>query len=215
MKPRYYPKFYIVENLNSQVGQLAKESGEMYLGKYYTTLNGRFFSGPNPQVGPNEELFIMKSPQEKILGLPKNTMPEKAPLSYETEESLYLKNKTISEKPTFYYPTPTENDYRKGYIIRYFTKKENEYGNIIEITQNEYNNIVNGTATYNISIYQTDKILWKLTGPLNSQRKSQYNIIPGIIETNKRLTEEANKTLFGMIEFIGGEYSKFARPTPQ
>lgn len=213
MQPRYYPKFYIVENLNAIRGQFKKESGEAYSGNYYATLNGRYFSGPNPQVGPNEELFFVKNPQE-VIGIPKNIQPAAGPLTYDSANTAYLQDRSIFGKPTFYYPNPTEADYTKGYIIRYFTKKENEYGNIIEITESEYNEIVNGLSLYDVSIYQTAKILWKLTGPLRSQRKSQYNIIPGIIDTNQRLTEEANKTLFGLVEFIGGKYDKFARPTP-
>jgi hypothetical protein len=129
-----------------------------------------------------------------------------------------LANKTnlvnrIPGKPNSYYPQPTEQDYKKGYVIRYFTKKENEKGFVTEISQDEYNTIINGTADYDITIYQTTTILWKLTGPLNSTRMSQYNIIPGIIDTNKRLTESANKTFLGIVDFINGEYAKFARPT--
>jgi len=72
---------------------------------------------------------------------------------------------------------------------------------------------VNGTADFDITIYQTTTILWKLTGPLKSTRQSQYNIIPGIIDTNQRLTESANINFLGMVDFIGGDYAKFARPT--
>ncbi len=126
---------------------------------------------------------------------------------------VFANNPRIPGQPNSYYPQPTEQDYRKGYLIRYFTKKENERGFVTEISQDEYNSIVNGTADYDISIYQTTTILWKLTGPLNTTRQSQYNIIPGIIDTNKRLTESANKTFLGIVDFINADYSKFARPT--
>jgi len=115
-------------------------------------------------------------------------------------------------KPVSFYPQPIESDYKRGYLIRYFTKKINDTF-VIEISEDEYNNIVNGTTDYDIRIYQTQKILWKITGPLNSQRQSQYNIIPGIIDTNKRLTETANKTFLGIVDYIGGDYTKYAKPT--
>lgn len=211
MPLRYYPQFYIVPNLKAEIGEFL-ENGKPYEGPYYATLNGRYFSGLNPQVGPNNELIPLKR-FDSISVIPgRNSAFQNRPLTYETNESL---NQTTRDKgrPTFYYPKPTESDYKRGYIIRYFAKKENERNGVIEISYNEYVDITNGTVDYDISIYQTAKILWKLTGPLKSQRKSQYNIIPGIIDTNKRLTEETNKTFLGIVDFIGGEYDKFARPT--
>lgn len=214
MSVRYYPKFYIIENLQTTEQEFVNKQGTLYVGKYYATMNGRYFTGPNPEIGPNEEIFAIKNytNTNDPVGSSLDIVTRK--VIYDNPKSFYEVEKNLTGKPTFYYPKPTEQDYTRGYIIRYFTKKENEYGNIIEITENEYNQIVNGTAHYDISIYQTGKILWKLTGPLRSQRKSQYNVIPGIIDTNQRLTEEMNKTLFGLVEFIGGEYDKFARPTP-
>jgi len=60
---------------------------------------------------------------------------------------------------------------------------------------------------------QIVSIQWKLTGPLNSIRISQYDVRAGIIDTNKRLVEAANPNFFGLVEFIGGNYSKYAKPT--
>lgn len=212
MPIRYYPQFYIVPDLYAKPGEFY-EGESFYVGAYYATLNGRFFSGPNPQVGPNKELLPAKNFQSNYQLNSKN-LKESRPLTYETEESANLITRDKG-RPTFYYPKPTESDYKRGYIIRYFAKKENERNGVIEISYNEYVDITNGTVDYDISIYQTAKILWKLTGPLKSQRKSQYNIMPGIIDTNKRLTEETNKTFLGIVDFIGGEYDKFARPTPE
>jgi hypothetical protein len=42
---------------------------------------------------------------------------------------------------------------------------------------------------------------------------NQYDTRVGIIDTNKRLVETANKTFLGIIDFIGGEYTKFSKPT--
>lgn len=211
MPTRYYPKFYIIPDLITREGEFF-EGNVPYEGKYYATLNGRYFSGPSPEIGPNNELTPANYYKKSFLPSQDFKISSK-PVLYETEESLNQVQRTQG-KPTFYYPSPTSADYKRGYIIRYFTKKENEKGLIIEISYDEYVNIVNGTTDYDISIYQTTKILWKLTGPLKSQRKSQYNIIPGIIDTNQRLTELANKTFLGIVDFIGGEYDKFARPTP-
>jgi hypothetical protein len=43
---------------------------------------------------------------------------------------------------------------------------------------------------------------------------SQYQIKGGVYDTNKRVTEQKALTFRGLIEFIGGEYTKFAKITP-
>lgn len=218
MAVRYYPSSKVKTNLTTDGGYLLSSNGNPYSGKYYVTYDGRFFSGPDPKIGPNEELSLVErfiTPDASGLSDSNLSGKQKAIIAQKTGiPSNFAPNKTPSiGKPTSYFPNPTELDYKKGYITRYFTKKENERGFIIEISQSEYNDITNGTADYNVSIYQVTKILWKLTGPIKSQRQSQYNIIPGIVDTNQRLVETANKTFLGLVDYIGGEYSKFARPT--
>jgi hypothetical protein len=211
---RYYPSFAIQPNLNTAGGEFLL-NGQPYSGRYYETYDGRAFTGPTPEVGPSEQLqripFYPSTP-----GLTNSNLSNKNQKQLASKTGVFastLINNRIPGQPNSYYPKPTEQDYKKGYLIRYFTKKENERGFVTEISQDEYNSIVNGTADYDITIYQTTTILWKLTGPLNTTRQSQYNIIPGIIDTNKRLTESANKTFLGIVDFINADYSKFARPT--
>ena len=209
MPLRYYPTYATINNLNTSGGEFFL-NGQPYTGKYYKTIDGDFYSGPNPQTGPNQKLTEIKTYQ----GTPGlNTIN----VSLNTQETLATKTNVLSTripgKPNSYYPQPTEEDYTKGYITRYFTKKENEKGYIIEISRDEYNSIVNGEADYDIRLYQVTTILWKLTGPLRSTRQSQYNVIPGIVDVNQRLTETANKNFLGIVDFIGKDYTKFARPT--
>lgn len=209
MPLRYYPSYATIDNLTTNGGEFFL-NGFPYSGKYYQTIDNEFYSGPDPQTGPNEKLtkdnIIQRSPGFNNISLP-----------LKLKQELAIKTNIISNRaqgqPGSFFPEPSEEDYTRGYITRYFTKKENEKGYIIEISREEYNNIVNGDTDYDIRLYQVTTILWKLTGPLNNTRKSQYNIIPGIIETNKRLTEAANKNFLGIVDFIGGDYTKFARPT--
>lgn len=214
---RYYPPSKVLTNQNTS-GEEFTLNGEPYKGKYYATYDGKYYTGPNPQTGPNQ---LLKKQSGIISDLNINPVNVVDMSNRQEQKSAFpvipgfkSPSNRVPGKPNSYYPQPQESDYRRGFIIRYFTKKENQKGFITEISQEEYNSIVNGTADYDISIYQTAKIFWKISGPLRSQRKSQYNIIAGIIETNQRLTEEINKNFLGIIEFIGGEYDKFARPTP-
>lgn len=206
---RYYPSSKILANQNTN-GFEYQIDGIPYRGKYYKTYDGKVFSGPNPQVGPSKPL----KPIKIYSGFPTSKIRPNEDIDNIAARERIDPN-TIARprlKPTSYYPKPIESDYKRGYLIRYFTKKENETI-IIEISEQEYNQIVNGTTPYDIRLYQTTKILWKITGPLNSQRQSQYNVIPGIIDTNKRLTESANKTFLGIVDFIGGDYAKFSKLT--
>lgn len=209
MPVRYYPTSKTIKNLTTERARVLTQEGRYYTGKYYLTYDGKAFSGPSPEIGPSEPLIIepdfVNSP---FLQRSDITLKEKLTFVSNTQQV-----NRIQGKPTSYYTQPTSADYKRGYVIRYFTKKENEPGFVIEISEDEYNSIVNGTAAYDIRLYQTTKILWKITGPLRNQRQSQYNIIPGIIDTNQRLTEEANKTFLGIVDYIGGDYTKFARPT--
>lgn len=206
---RYYPSFAIIQNLNAQAGEFTL-NGLPYTGKYYQTVDGEFFTGVNPQTGPSEKLQKIIS-FNAVPGLNSLNIPDRNKIDFAVRSN--LSTTRIPGRPNTYYPQPTDEDYRKGYVIRYFTKKENERGFITEINEAEYNSIVNGTADYDISLYQTTKILWKLTGPLKSTRTSQYNVIPGIIDTNERLTIAANTNFLGIVEWIGGDYAKYARPT--
>lgn len=207
---RYYPSFKIIANQTTSGGEFSL-NGFPYVGSYYTTYDNRAFTGPSPEIGPNEVLRVIQKPTFATVTPDFNSIPvinQPPIIDLEPEEEPIFFGGPVS-----YYPEPIEDDYTKGYIIRYFTKKENNRGFITEISEDQYNAIVNGTANFDITLYQVTKILWKLTGPLNNTRKSQYNVIPGIIDTNKRLTESANNNFLGIVDFIGGEYTKFANPT--
>jgi len=52
---RYYPSFAITANLNTQGAEFVL-NGQNYSGSYYETYDGRAFTGPNPEQGPNQEL---------------------------------------------------------------------------------------------------------------------------------------------------------------
>ena len=210
---RYYPSFRIKTDLVTN-GSEYKTSKGPYKGKYYMTYDGRMFSGANPIVGPNEELsklsLISDSNYLNFSSFPNDLKAEfinKTP-------SLKIKGKQINRGvPTPYFPYATEGDYKKGYLLRSFIKRVNDKGFVIEISNDEYANFVNGTVDYDVSDYLVLQILWKLTGPLTSVRVNQYDTRVGIIDTNKRLVENANKTFLGITDFIGGEYTKFAKPT--
>jgi hypothetical protein len=209
---RYYPSFRVKTDLITNGSQFQTANGP-YRGKYYMGYDGRKFTGANPTIGPGEELFEISNERSADINR-SNNLPENIINIIENSKGRGLKKVQFTNgAPTPYFPIPTESDYTKGYILRSFIKKVNDLGFITEISPIEYANFQSGTVDYDVSYYLTYQIRWKLTGPLNSKRVGQYDVRAGIIDTNKRLVETANKTFLGIKEFIGENYSKFARTT--
>jgi hypothetical protein len=210
---RYYPSFRIKTDLITNGSEFKTSDGKPYKGKYYVTYDGRSFSGANPLEGDSQELFknvtLTSSDYLNQSRLPSTVKKELAEKTGVTLRNIASRNAA----PVPYFPSPTESDYRKGYLMRSFIKKINDMGFITEISNEEYDNFQNGTVDYDVSYYLTYQIMWKITGPLNNVRLGQYETRAGIIDTNKRLVETGNKTFLGITDFIGGEYAKFARPS--
>jgi hypothetical protein len=209
---RYYPSFRIKTDLITNGLEYVTNKGP-YKGKYYITYDGRKFTGPNPIVGPNEELFSGFQKTDSVF-LNNSNVPEVVKNSIAQKTGVDLKKVQAKRgAPVPYFPIPNESDYKKGYLLRSFIKKVNDIGFITEISDEEYANFQNGTVDYDVSYYLVYQIMWKLTGPLNSIRLGQYETRAGIVDTNKRLVENANNTFLGITDFIGGEYAKFSRPS--
>jgi hypothetical protein len=214
MAIRYYPSSKVKTGKTTNGNEFILD-GKPYKGKYYQTYDNRYFSGDNPMTGDNKEL--VKNPiyaDSDYLNTAAFSTTFKKQFANQTN-AIELTASEIGFKgePTSYFPIAIDSDYAVGNIIRYFTKKVNTPGYVIEISQVEYAAIENGTVPYDVSMWQTLKLFWKITGPRNQKRISQYDIRAGIIDTNKRLVETANKTFLGITDFIGGDYTKFAKPT--
>jgi hypothetical protein len=221
MAIRYYPASKIKKGKVTKGNEFTID-GKPYTGAYYQTYDNRYFTGKNPLDGKNKELLKIPSYNDatylnstpltstfrKQFANQTNATksPTDVPLAFGTAPN-------FKGEPSSYFPEVIDSDYQRGYIIRYFTKKVNTPGYVKEISQIEYAGIVNGIVPYDVSMWQVIEIFWKITGPLNQKRISQYDIRAGIIDTNQRLIENANKTFLGIKEFIGGEYTKFAKPT--
>ena len=207
---RYYPSFATKNNQITKGNEFFLEE-QPYSGNFYYDDKGNAYTGVDPVHGSNLFLTPINSIKNKVLSMNTRDLS-----SFEIEAQQNTRTLQFSSRglePTTYYPQPIDSDYQKGYITRYFAKKINQSGYVTEISPAEYVAFTNGEVMYDISFYQVVSILWKITGPLNSQRISQYDIRAGIIDTNKRLTEAAEPNFVGIDAFIGGDYVKFAKPT--
>jgi len=222
MPLRYYPLAAIQENRYTRGNQFVLPDKTPYTGRYYTLYNGKSYTGINPVLGTNILLTPIEEPKTTNSSL---LTPGRSLLSgqrldlVEPYASSRLKNgednSLVLTELLPYYPSPGESDYARGYFTRYFAKTVSGPGYVFEISKLDWTKIQNGDiAAENILGYESIDMLWQLTGPLNDTRISQYQIKGGIATTNKRVTESKNKVFNGLLDFIGGDYTKFAKITP-
>ena len=211
---KYFPKNRITTNLYTK-GNEFSINGESYIGAYYRTYNGKVFSGKDPINGSSQELLTIVSPPDDSSPTRITNTPG---IFYNENTSDYINNPNIKNLNTYlvpiqYYPAPTDNDYQKGYIMRYFAKKRNDIGYVIEVDKDTYQSLLKKDSIYDYVTYQSIDLFWQITGPLRDDRKNKEYKVSGIIDTNKRLVEEKDKNFRGLMEFIGDNYDKYARPS--
>lgn len=216
MPLRYYPLTRILTNRYTRGGEFILQNGASYVGRYYTTYDGNSYTGANPVLGASEPLFSI-SKRDTIVKL----NPTAKGGSKAISDSLlrvgleaYAGDEVDLRELKPYYPVPAESDYQRGYFTRYFAKNVTGPGYIFEVSKEVWSAIQNGEIPNNVLAYETADILWQLTGPLNNKRISQYQVQGGVFDTNKRVTEAEERTFRGIVAFIGGDYTKFARITP-
>lgn len=204
---KYYPLTRIKTDLYTQGNEFLLPDGKYYSGKYYVTYDGKAFTGANPTVGTNQLLVVARqnSPATSLVNTP--AVDIRAITTSDVNRTGITELKQLRS----YYPIPLESDYTRGYFTRYFAKQLTGINVIVEVSETDWANINNGLTQQDYVAYEVTSMLWQLTGPRNDQRISQYQIRGGVYDTNKRVTEGKNKTFSGLVEFIGEEYTKFAR----
>lgn len=216
---KYYPQTRIKTDLYTRGTAYALPNGKAYTGRYYLLYDGTAYAGANPVVGTNEQLTPLAEAATlgiSAIGAASSVAGNVQYSDYNIAKSNNTTQKNVSNlnELTPYYPTPTQSNYQLGYFTRYFAKNVTGPGYILEISQNDYANVKNGVYNSTVILYEVATLLWQLTGPLNDKRLSQYQIQGGVYDTNKRVTEAKAIGFRGLVEYIGGDYTKFAKITP-
>lgn len=211
MPLKYFPLTRIIQNKYTRGDQFRLPDGTSYTGRYYITYDNKVYTGANPVLGTNILLTDILAIQNRGVRegnfTPSTSAYAKAlpPGNVSSNPDAEL----VSLAP--YYPFPVDSDYARGYFTRYFAKSVSGPGYVLEISELDWTKIQDGNVSDTVLGYQTMDMLWQITGPLYDTRKSQYQIIGGVYTTNKRVTENKQKGFKGIVEFIGGDYTKFAR----
>lgn len=89
---------------------------------------------------------------------------------------------------------PTQDDYTRGYMIRYFAYKRNEMNRVFfEIDKKQVDTYNNKVGGLNHILYGILEIKWKLTGPEFDEYVNGILMKHGVVDTNSRIIEENSK----------------------
>ena len=92
------------------------------------------------------------------------------------------------EYPNTIIPTPSESDYKLGFIKRYFVRRANdEYGHIFEISKDVYDKYSKSP------FWITQQLKWRISGPLDQTFKENGDLNDmGVLNSNKISLSEAS-----------------------
>lgn len=106
--------------------------------------------------------------------------------NYKNLKKIKIKN-TI---PNTYFPKPTELDYSRKFITRYFTQRRDTPGSpIFEINEDSFYDYSN--TEYWLGV----KINWKIKGSLEDSYTENGEFQPSVLTINRLAIIEAEKTL--------------------
>ena len=162
------PKNIIVESKYTIGGEFILLSLYQQYQGYYYEMNGKYFAGKEFDQNAPELQKIISPKSNSLLALASTFLFGKL-------SGINVNSSTI---PTYVYQ-PTEEDYNRGYSIRYFYKKINTNPILIrEINKETYDSLLNNP------LYQVISIRWTI-------RPENVNI------------EEAEKQMPGLKAFLG------------
>lgn len=145
----YYNLHQIITGVYTEGNEFVFADGTDYIGMYYVIPTGQRFSGPRPENN-SRELFVKRISQ--------------------TNDSLVYNRINETVIPNYRSPIsmevfPTEYDYNRGFMQRFFLQKRNSpLNSIIEINSEQYNS-VNTTNRPGINgvIWNKLRINWKIS----------------------------------------------------
>lgn len=208
----YFPKSQITTNLYTNGGDYVYSNspeGGYYIGFYFKTSNGKYYTGKNPNDTPVQEIIPEIQPQTE-------DAEEGVAGSYTAEANLYLVpdvyaintnlglDATPPAAPRLSTNIPTKEDYKIEEYQRYFASKNNE-AKYIEINKSQFTQFQDELPTVDYVMYEVYSLPWLIAG----DRNKVYNINKNTV---KRI--EKNNTLVGFSSYFQNKYDRFFKYTP-
>jgi hypothetical protein len=215
----YYPLSQIKTNLFTISNQefIIKSTGDFYSGKYWSTSDGKFFTGEGPQDATSLELIKSKEQNDALepniysnevqivyYNDFHNDLPPKDNIvpNYLQLKNIDFNNLPKQKYPTIYNPQPTPDDYKLGEFTRYFCKKTNEFF-YIEINKDTYNSLNQKDSSYVWELFIPIKYQWIISGEEKEVFKINKNVTKYMMDTFK---------LPFLNKFLKENYLRFWKP---
>ena len=204
----YYPKNKVKTNLKTNGGDFRTPEGNEYRGDYYELYNGECRAGKFPRNKNDVKLTRIGDSEINISNVETNN----GRYLDQTSSKKQMKVINNADKPPYFLPSPTEQDYKKGVILRYFCQRVGtKTPTIIEISKDTYDDLKSKKGNFNYVLYQPTKIFWKISGPLYDNNTLRTIPIAGIISTNQKIVENNNKIFKGLKNYLK-DLAQFSQP---
>lgn len=108
-------------------------------------------------------------------------------------------NLTTIETPNTIIPKPSDDDYKMGYINRYFAQKSNDKSSsVFEIDNDTYFEL------FENPYWTVVLINWRISGPINKKINPQTGMVmdEGVIDYNNKQKQKALKTIPNISYYI-------------
>ena len=195
----YFPKSQIKPNLYTNGGEyILSTTNEEYKGYYYKTSTGKFYTGKNPQQGPN--ILLTTQPQENIDTRYSDTNPflfQEITLEPDLEyNSLTYQTRSI---PQFNPNVPTQQEKTNGQFTRYFCKRNNEL-KYMEISLDTYTQLDIQDPQIAWDLYTPASVTWQIQGDKNTVYASNQSSVYLV---------EKTQTWYGFSQYFKGDFLKY------
>lgn len=204
----YYPLSQIKTNLytNGQEFTLTPYTpSNSYVGSYWSTSDGKFFTGKTPQDTPNNEIFKIPN-GDLTTSQPFSQITLDVISSVESQPSLetYIVTKKIDPNFSISVPfqnitLPTTQDYQVGEFRRYFCKKTNELI-YIEIDKSTYDKLISKNPQIIWQLYTPINLAWQISGNKEKVAITNKNIV---------LLAMQRQNLSRFDEYLKYDYTKY------
>ena len=229
MVRKYFPPSQYTPNLYTKGNEFViKKTNENYVGYYFKTISGLYFTGRNPNHTPSLPLVILSTPptEEPIdfnVQFVSNWDSIRKPFMVQDDEEFIGNNidylfltsggRTPLSEGYYVYPpiysitTPTKEDYDRGFFNRYFLKKNTEvlYG---EIEKKEYLKFANSDKSIQSELYTPVSIIWVLKGNREKVYETNKNRV-NLIETRGTTPDLNLDPWYGFVNYFNGDFSKY------
>jgi len=186
----YFPPSQTTTDLYTNGGEyVLSTTGEDYVGDYWALKTGQKYTGKNPQTGipiqlnlsNDNDVFTPEIENNPFLSQVQNSKTINISPFVSLPENLanIIKPRSL---PLPFSPSITENDKKQKYIIRYFTKKYNEY-NYQEIKNTDFNLLEGHSKGIAWDLYDQISFLWVIDGNQSVVSKSNFQTVFSISQT--------------------------------